>query len=290
MKPGERVDVMKKVAATLSRMEPVEIGLTLRQFGFPTGRSWDDEPSYGFALRMLEEAENDDGLLGLHQHLHPSESATLPESGNWEAGRFRLFMSHTSGKKTLVAAVKAALTPYGVDAFVAHEDIEPTTEWVSAIEVALDTCHALAAFLTEGFHESKWTDQELGFCMKRRILILPIRVGVDPYGFISRYQALSPPATGTGQEKLAGLAESIVNTLVGHDLTSQNMSEALLAQFEHSRHFSEAKRNASLLDKVPRWNADQLSRLSAAATNNYENANAFGVPDRVRQIIEKHGR
>lgn len=282
--------MMKRVASTLSRMEGAEIGLTLRQFGFATSAWWEDEPSYVYTLRMLEDGNNDESLSLLDQHLHPSESSAPVEPGHWEPGRFRLFMSHTSAKKRAVAALKAALSPFGIDAFVAHEDIEPTKEWVSAIEVALDTCHALAVFLTEGFHESNWTDQEIGFCVKRRILVLPIRLGIDPYGFISRYQALSPPAAGTGQEKLNALAEGIVSTLIAHDLTSQNMAEALLTQFENSRHFAAAKQNVALLERVPRWNPEQLSRMGAAATNNYENANAYNVPDRIRAIVERHSK
>jgi len=168
--------------------------------------------------------------------------------------------------------------------------IEPTREWVTEIEQALDTCHALAALLTEGFHESKWTDQEIGFCVKRRILVLPIRVGLDPYGFISRYQALSPPTGGTAQTRLTALSDGIFNTLITHDLTAQHMTDALVHRFENSKQFSEAKQTSQYLSKVPRWTAEQLTRISSAAEQNYENANAFGVPERIREIVTSHSK
>jgi hypothetical protein len=51
------------------------------------------------------------------------------------------------------------LRSFGVSAFVAHENIEPT-KWQDEIEKALLSMNALAAILMPGFHESKWTDQE----------------------------------------------------------------------------------------------------------------------------------
>jgi len=51
---------------------------------------------------------------------------------------------------------------------------------------ALATCEALIAWLTPDFHESLWTDQEVGFCVGRSVLIIPIRVGLNPYGFIGK--------------------------------------------------------------------------------------------------------
>jgi hypothetical protein len=42
----------------------------------------------------------------------------------WEPDKFRLFVSHTSAHKQTVAAQKFGLAVLGVDAFVAHEDID----------------------------------------------------------------------------------------------------------------------------------------------------------------------
>jgi hypothetical protein len=50
---------------------------------------------------------------------------------------------------------------------------------------------ALAALLTLGFSASLWTDQEVGFAYARRVPIIPVRLGIDPHGFMSRFQALS---------------------------------------------------------------------------------------------------
>jgi hypothetical protein len=48
----------------------------------------------------------------------------------------------------LAKELKDALVLYAIDGFVAHEDIEPTKEWLIEIETALETCHGLVALLT----------------------------------------------------------------------------------------------------------------------------------------------
>ncbi len=66
----------------------------------------------------------------------------------WQTGLFRLFLSHTHVYKANAHRLKVALRKYSIDAFVAHDDIEPTKEWQLEIERALWTADALAALLT----------------------------------------------------------------------------------------------------------------------------------------------
>jgi hypothetical protein len=55
---------------------------------------------------------------------------------------------------------------------------------------ALRTCEVLVAYLTPAFHESRWTDQEVGWALGREVVIIPIQAGVVPYGFLAAYQAV----------------------------------------------------------------------------------------------------
>src|SRR5690606_30030135 len=92
----------------------------------------------------------------------------------------RAFLSHVHEERVFVGAVKEILTNrYGIDAFVAHDDIHPSKTWRSTIKTALDTCDFFVAFLHPKFHESQWCDQEVGWALSRGIPILP----VHPVGF-----------------------------------------------------------------------------------------------------------
>jgi hypothetical protein len=140
----------------------------------------------------------------------------------WREDRIRLFLSHISAEKVFVSEVREALAALGIDGFVAHEDIEPTDDWQNAIEAALKECDALVAFLHPGFHASNWTDQEVGFVLARGVLVVPVRLGDDPYGFIGRYQAIA------GDDRPEVLAQAIAQVLTANDVapgTSANAAD-----------------------------------------------------------------
>ncbi|UOG91010.1 MAG: toll/interleukin-1 receptor domain-containing protein [Candidatus Thiothrix sulfatifontis] len=103
------------------------------------------------------------------------------------------------------------LKRFGISAFVAHVDIEPTKEWQDEIEAGLFSMDALAAILMQGFKESNWTDQEVGIAIGRGVLVIPIVKGVTPYGFIEKYQGLN---VGNGNKTIMQVAKEIFGILV----------------------------------------------------------------------------
>jgi hypothetical protein len=109
----------------------------------------------------------------------------------WGDPGYRVFLTHKSKVKAKASKLKDSLRTFGISAFVAHKDIRPTKEWRDEIENALSTMDALVALMTDGFHESEWTDQEIGYAFGRGVPIIAVRLGVDPYGFIGKFQALS---------------------------------------------------------------------------------------------------
>ncbi|MBQ6284273.1 MAG: toll/interleukin-1 receptor domain-containing protein [Bacteroidales bacterium] len=136
------------------------------------------------------------------------------DTGNsslWRSGYYRLFISHLTKDKVPVSFLKRCLSNYGIDCFVAHEDIEPSKEWIKEIKRALRSADALCAVFSEGFNESKWCDQEVGIALGRRIPIISIKKGADPHGFLSEFQAI--PAKRKANE----VAEDCFTTLCAMD-------------------------------------------------------------------------
>jgi hypothetical protein len=109
----------------------------------------------------------------------------------WGEGTYRVFLSHKTEVKIKTSKLKQQLEIYGVSAFVAHQDIHPTKEWQDEIENALASMDAFVALLTEKFHESLWTDQEVGYALGRGVPLIAVKFGKDPYGFIGKFQALA---------------------------------------------------------------------------------------------------
>lgn len=103
---------------------------------------------------------------------------------------FRLFVSHISKHKKRAHRLKEALAPYGVAAFVAHDDIRPTKLWREEILKALNTMDAFVAVLTRDFSHSVWCNQEIGFAIATRAKIISFKMEEDPPGFLGDTQAL----------------------------------------------------------------------------------------------------
>lgn len=109
----------------------------------------------------------------------------------WGEGGFRLFLSHRASAKKRTSELKERLALFGFAAFVAHSDIQPTKAWQEEIENALASMDGLVALMTKDFHESEWTDQEVGYAFARGVPIVAVRLGLDPYGFIGKFQGVA---------------------------------------------------------------------------------------------------
>jgi hypothetical protein len=194
----------------------------------------------------------------------------------WTEGFLRLFLSHISAHKVAVAKLKVELQLRGISAFVAHEDIAPSLEWQNEIELALRSMHALAALLTPDFHASNWTDQEIGVALGNDILVVPVRLGADPYGFIGKVQGLS--GSLDQPDKLATL---LANTLLTHPLTHRNMRKGLVTAFSLAGSYSDAIALSKILATVEHFTADEKASIQRACLENDQVFNATGVVSRV---------
>lgn len=108
----------------------------------------------------------------------------------WLAGKKRAFISHLARDKEKASKIQHYLMKHGVSAFVAHEDIEPAQDWQVSIESALKTMDYLVALMTPGFSGSVWTNQEIGYALGLGKLVIAVRIGDDPPGFIARFQGV----------------------------------------------------------------------------------------------------
>jgi hypothetical protein len=176
------------------------------------------------------------------------------------------------------------LDVYGISAFVAHNDINPTIEWQNEIELALSTCDALVALLHPGFHESKWTDQEIGFVMGRSMPAFSVTLGETPYGFIGKTQAFN----GIGKAAIV-LAREIFDALRKNKQTQDKMAEIVVTLFENSGSFDTAKTRMTYLEELTVWKPGFAKRIKDAAENNTQISSAWSVPERVTTLLKKKG-
>jgi AbiJ N-terminal domain 5/TIR domain len=108
----------------------------------------------------------------------------------WREGYLRLFVSHISSNREKMSFLKASLANWGISAFIAHEDIEASREWREEVEAGLETMQVFAAVVEPGFKESDWCPQEVGYALGRKVDIIPLRAGLDPFGFFGKIQGI----------------------------------------------------------------------------------------------------
>jgi len=289
MKVLDKLELIDRIGRELqSRMSYGEIDTYLRAHGVDTKKPTSGVNSKWVYTKELLSDEKDPLVVRIADELELSHNYTVADSSTtleatfWEPFHFKLFLSHLSSFKKTTGLLQAALRNYGVSAFVAHVDIEPTKEWLDEIEAGLYSMDALAAILMPGFKESNWTDQEVGVAVGRGVLVIPIIRGLNPYGFISKYQGLQ--AEG---KTVTSVAESIFRVLVSSPKTRSRMLSCLIDTTIRAASADEALEKLKYIASVESMPIAYLEKLRDSATSSV--ALSSGDPlKQLNDLLSKH--
>ncbi|MBU4420975.1 MAG: toll/interleukin-1 receptor domain-containing protein [Proteobacteria bacterium] len=293
MKNIDRFNLIDTIGRELQlRMTYSDINIYLKGFGIDAKAKTQGE-SFGSKWVYSKEVlsnEPDDIILSIAEELeleHPygsTKRADLSDSKFWLPNHFRLFLTHLSSFKSQTSKLQKALKHYGISGFVAHEDIEPTKEWLTEIEKALFSMDALVAILMPGFHESNWTDHEVGVAVGRDALVIPIRRGLDPYGFIGKYQGLQAKDKTVGQ-----VSSAIFDIILSNPKTKGRMLDCLVDQFLLSGSVDDANRWLKLIgmaETLPERHGEKI--IENFPSNNFV-SNSEIIRKSTNELLKKHG-
>lgn len=231
LKRIDRLKLIDKIGRELqSRMTYADIDIYLSGFNINMKKGISSVNSKWVYTKALLSDAADEIIIKIAQELEIKHeicprNIDLSDSKFWLSNHFRLFISHISQIKDKASALQEVLKKYYISAFVAHEDIAPTREWQDEILKALFSMDALIAILTDKFNQSNWTDQEIGVAVGRDVLVIPIRKGLDPYGFIAKYQGLN------GNTKtVAQVADALFEIIANHPKTQDRISDIIINQ------------------------------------------------------------
>jgi hypothetical protein len=199
----------------------------------------------------------------------------------WGDGVVRVFISHIADHKVFATGLKASLERYGIASFVAHEDIEPMKEWELEIERALFSMDILVALLTEGFSESKWTDQEVGVAVGREVPIVPVRLGRDPYGFMARYQAVP------GSQSPIPIADAVFSYIFSNENLRTSVVDAYITALANSGSFDRSNSLAKYLPQIQQLSPEQEERLVRVFNSNGQVRGAFDIHDEIAEHLKR---
>lgn len=200
----------------------------------------------------------------------------------WGEDSLRVFISHIADDKKLAHGLKSGLQEYGIAAFVAHDDIEPMSQWEGEIRRALLRMDLLVALLTPNFSDSNWTDQEVGAAIGRCVPVVPVSFGKDPYGFMGKYQAISG-ANRTARQ----IAAAIFEFALGHEDLGELAVDTCIAELRHSGTFDRAKRLARRMEGITVLSQKQEGDLVDAYNTNDQAYEAWGVGRSIASLLKQ---
>lgn len=134
------------------------------------------------------------------------------------AQRVAAFISYSHEDRKYAGQTKEILATFGIDAFLAHEDIHVSHDWRDRILHELRRCELFVPLLSERFLGSKWAPQEIGFIVSRPdVKIMPISLdSTIACGFISHLQSKRIEEEVTAEFLLPGLIHNFPRTILPH--------------------------------------------------------------------------
>ena len=102
------------------------------------------------------------------------------------------FVSYSHVDREFGRQAKTVLGEVGIDAFLAHEDLDTSEQWQERILSELRRCDLFVPLLSKNFLKSEWAPQEAGFIASRlsEVVIAPLSIdGTTPSGFLSHIQS-----------------------------------------------------------------------------------------------------
>ena len=194
----------------------------------------------------------------------------------WKEGYLKMFVSHLSSNRERMSAMKASLDKWGISAFIAHEDIEASKEWRDEVEAGLETMDVMVAVVEPGFKESDWCAQEVGFALGRKVDIIPLRAGLDPFGFFGKYQ---------GIQIKGKYPDDVANEIAQTILKKPKHRSKLLQGVGKSFVTLQSSQKTKLIQLIDSWSIttdEQLKTLlEQASLSDFERKSLKNIADRV---------
>ncbi len=226
----------------------------------------------------------------------PRETSPVPLEQQPTQGPVRAFISHSNKDKSLAGNLKEALAVYGIEGFIAHEDIEPLAQWRKVILAHLAQADILVVLVSMNSIVSHWVNQEVGHAMARGITVVPIKVDADPIGFLSDTQALafkSPPYGRLSRNKQYDCelcAQIIATTMASQKGLEERMKHGMAMSFARSMSYYETRCLIGILDRFSLFTDDEVTAMVTGGIRNGQIHREGTACEFLRRLLDLYPR
>jgi TIR domain len=205
----------------------------------------------------------------------------------WKPEMIRLFISHRDIHKAKANELAAALEKFGIYSFVAHDSIGVSKEWTKEILNGLETMEIMLAFVTDGFSQSPYTNQEIGYALGSNKPVISLKLGKEaPSGFININQAMRGDIDNLQQS-----AQELYSLIAKEVGKKERLDEALITAFILSKDWFDTKESFIRMEGSVTKLADaQLQRIIDAYYKNDQLHGCMYICNhyhRLRKYLEK---
>ena len=177
----------------------------------------------------------------------------------------KVFLSYSHEDYNLAKEIKIGLELYGIKAFLAHKDIEPSNEWELEILKNLKNCNIIIPILTDNFRLSKWTDQEVGIAFSYTKKFIPIIFDLVPYGFMAKWQGFRFNKNDFHGSRNKEIREIINKIFVEFP---KEMKQGVFNALDYIDSYKKANSIFSLLDKLQPFTKEEINIIINKSLDN----------------------
>lgn len=200
-------------------------------------------------------------------------------------GYRKAFISYQTEDRAVAGSLRAALEPAGIEAFLAHEDINVSVIWRDRLLAELHAVDIFVAVLSAAYYRSHWCIQESGIAaFKPDLLVIPLSLdGTTPPAFLSGFQSTKIDP------------ERITPRVLAPAFTTKDSAKGLfnlISLIARSTNYRDAEANfALLMPHLPDLDRHHVIALLEAANSNDQVSNASQcATEFIPSLLRKHPR
>jgi hypothetical protein len=199
--------------------------------------------------------------------------------------RIKVFLSYSTIDKNAAGVIKFQLESFGYDVFLAHHDLQPSQIWIEEIIKNINECDVFLPFLTENSFNSFWVNQEIGIGFIKKKLIIPFKINLNPWGFISQIQAYSLDATdGTHLYNDIKNACLKIEKIITNKMPEKMIDTQIFA-LSDSGSYETSNKIAKSLSTHANLSADQINEILRISLINTQVSPAYDAKVLISKLI-----
>lgn len=210
--------------------------------------------------------------------------------------RLRAFISYSSKEKIVGGKLKSYIESYcGYTVFIAHDDIPGSSVWEEEIIRAIENSDIFIPLISEAFTRSPFTDQETGIAFWLKKKVIPVKLdSTNPYGFISKYQALQYKLNPSGyyyKDNMDKLAVSIAQIGMSYDLDNdfhERAINSIIYAFYNSTSFYISNAVISSMIKCRKFSKQHISLILNAIKTNPQIKGAYDLSTLKKFLLNEY--